>query len=73
MKAIEAQAGLGELAPWIERLRARRRAFAEDERIIDVLEVRWDGGDLRLKALARIGPPMPKPRGEPNGQGRLFE
>jgi hypothetical protein len=73
MKEIEARAGLGELSPWIERLRARRRAFAEDERIIDVLEVRWEDGDLRLKALARIGPPMSKPREKPKGQRRLFE
>lgn len=62
MKALAARAKLGELSPWIERLRARRRAFAEDERIIDVLEVGWQDGDLRLKALARIGPPAPKAR-----------
>jgi hypothetical protein len=73
IEEIEARADLGELSPWIERLRTRRSAFAEDERIIDVLEVRWEGGDLRVRALARIGPPMAKARKGPKGQGLLFE
>ena len=71
MQALAARAGLEEGAEWLERLRARRRLFAEDERIIDVLEVRWEREQIGVKALARIGPARPRKHG--GGQLALFE
>lgn len=78
MTAILERAGLPEAAQWLERLRARRRHFAEDERLIEVLEVRWDDGDIYVKALARLAPPRPKapkktPRKPPKKQLGLFD
>lgn len=56
MKATAARTGLPEAEAWIERLRARRRCFAGDERLIEVLEVQWDDGDVYVEAAARLSP-----------------
>lgn len=76
MNALLERAGLHEAEEWLEWLRARRRHFAEDERLIEVLEVRWDDGNIYVKALARLAEPRakaPRKPPKPKKQLGLFE
>jgi hypothetical protein len=70
-------AGFRKAKQWLEPLRARRRLFADDERLIEVLEVRWDEGNIYVNALARLDPPTAKapskPRTPPKKRLGLFE